>query len=122
MRTFLIAASVLTLAAAPAFAGDEVMAGYYGNTVIGTSQMGESHTHYKADHTFDVALSSPMGSFTGKGTWKIDGANLCRTYEQPPPGLPNPFCIPAEAHKPGDKWTVTYGGQSRDVTMVEGIK
>lgn len=122
MRTFLIAASILALATAPAFAGDEVMAGYFGNTVVGKSALGESHTHYKPDHTFDVALSSAMGNFTGKGTWKIENGQLCRTYDQPPPGIPNPLCVAAEAHKPGDTWTVTVGGQSREVSMVAGIK
>lgn len=121
-RTAIFAAAAMSLCTGPALAGDEVMAGYFGNTVIGKSALGESHTHYKADHTFDVALSSAMGSFTGKGTWKVENGQLCRTYEQPPPGIPNPLCITAEAHKPGDTWTVTFGGQSREVSMVAGIK
>jgi hypothetical protein len=39
MKRSLIVASVLTLAAAPAFASDDMMAGYYGNTV----KIGRAH-------------------------------------------------------------------------------
>jgi hypothetical protein len=122
MRRVLIAAAVIGLAAAPAFAADDLMAGYYGNTVVGTSAMGESHTHYRADHTFDVSLSGAMGSFATKGTWEIKDGQLCRTYEQLPPGMTNPVCIAAEAHKPGDNWTVTLNGQSRALTMKAGVQ
>jgi hypothetical protein len=122
VRKILIAAAGLAFAAAPAFAADDVMAGYFGNTVVGKGAMGESHTHYKADHTFDVSVSSPMGAMSVKGTWMIDEKHqLCRTFEQAPPGMPNPLCILAEAHKPGDTWTVTYNGQSRTVTMKAGV-
>ena len=123
MRNLMIAASLIALCAVPAWASDDIMAGYYGNTVVGTSAMGESHTHYKADHTFDVTLSSMMGSRSTKGTWKIDEKDqLCRTYEQAPPGMPNPLCIPATAHKAGDSWTITFNGQTRDLTMKAGIQ
>jgi hypothetical protein len=123
MQKILLTVSVFALCGGTASAADDIMAGYFGNTVVGTSAMGESHTHYKADRTFDVKLSSMMGSFTGKGTWKIDEkGQLCRTYEQPPPGMPNPLCIVAEAHKPGDTWTVTINGQSRTLTLKAGIQ
>jgi opacity protein-like surface antigen len=121
-RVVLVAALALLLAT-PAVAGDDVMAGFYGNTVISTSQMGESHTHYKADHTFDSSLTGGMGSFTATGTWSVDDkGQLCRTYDKPPPGLPNPFCLPIEAHKTGDSWTITFNGQSVPVAMKAGIE
>ena len=116
-RLFLIAAFAAGLLA-PALAADDVMAGYYGNTVISTTTFGESHTHYKPDHTFDVAV----GGFTGKGTWEVKDGNLCRTYETPPPGLPNPFCLPVAAHQPGDSWTVTVMGHDVPATMKAGIQ
>jgi hypothetical protein len=123
MKTILMAATVLALAASPALAGDDPMAGYYGNTVIATSAMGESHIHYKADHTVDGTLSSMMGSFNIKGTWAIDDkGQLCRTFEQVPPGMPNPTCLPLEAHKPGDTWTVSVNGQSRTLSMKAGLQ
>jgi hypothetical protein len=123
MKRSLIVASILTLAGAPAFASDDMMAGYYGNTVIAAGGVIESHTHYRADHTFDLTASAMGQTFNGKGTWKIDDkGQLCRTYETAPPGMPNPLCIPAEAHKPGDTWTVTVNGQTRNMTMKAGVQ
>jgi len=121
LRQCAAALAFSVLAPALALAQDDPMAGYYGNTVISTGSLGESHTHYKPDHTFDVTLSALGQTFTGKGTWKIDEkGQLCRTYDRPPPGLTNPVCTEVHPHKPGDKWTVTLNGQSRDVTMKAG--
>ena len=119
-----IAAGALGLAAAPAFAGDDIMTGYYGNTVISTGGMAEVHTHYKADHSFDVVGSMMGMSRSYKGTWEIKGDQLCRTYVgDPPPGLPsNPFCTAWAAHKVGDSWTMSSNGQSRNLTIKAGIE
>ncbi len=123
MRRISIAASVLLLCGAPAFAADDVMAGSYGNTVVSTGGPVESHTHYRADHSFDMTATAGGQSFSGKGTWAIDGSGqLCRTFETPPPGMPNPLCLPVEAHKVGDSWSVTMGGQVRSVTLKAGIE
>ena len=123
MRRLLITASAAMLLAGPAFAADDIMAGYYGNTVVSTGGAIESHTHYKADHTFDAMFSGMGQTFASKGTWAIDGTGqLCRTYDPPPPGMTNPVCIPAAAHKVGDNWTVTVGGATRAVTMKAGIE
>ncbi len=122
MRIVLGCAFALLLSA-PAFAQDDVMASTYGNTVIGKSGMGESHTHYRADHTFDSNLSSAMGSMQVKGTWKLDDkGQICRTYETPPPGMPGTVCIPWTAHKVGDSWKVTMGDRTSDVSLVAGIQ
>jgi hypothetical protein len=40
------------------FAADDMMAGFYGNTVVSVGGALESHTHYRADHTFDVTATS----------------------------------------------------------------
>jgi hypothetical protein len=123
MRRLVLIASALALGATPAFAADDIMAGFYGNTVISAGGMLESHTHYRADHTFDVTASAMGQTFNGKGTWKIDDkGQLCRTYETAPPGMPNPLCIPAEAHKVGDSWTVPVNGQTRNMSLKEGIQ
>src|SRR6185436_19092158 len=53
MRRVLIAASAIALFAMPTFAADDIMTGFYGNTVVSTGGMFEAHTHYRADHTFD---------------------------------------------------------------------
>jgi hypothetical protein len=85
--------------------------------------MGESHTQYKADHTFVSNLSSMMGSMQAKGTWAFNDKNeLCRTYESPPPGMPNPLCVPWAAHKVGDSWQITMGGRTSDVSLVAGVQ
>ncbi len=122
MRLILAASAALLMSTA-AFAGDDVMANYYGNTVVGKTTMFESHTRYSADHTFTASYSAAMGSMEAKGTWAIDGSGkLCRTFESPPPGSPNPLCVAWAAHNVGDKWTVTTANGAADVTLVKGIQ
>lgn len=121
MRFVLSAAVLAALSVSPAFAaGDDVMAPYYGNTVIATGGMADTHSNYNADHTF--VMNVPAFHMSFKGTWKIDGANMCRTFDAPPPGTPNPLCMPLEAHKVGDSWTVSVNGKTRGVTLVPGIQ
>lgn len=123
MRRIVILASAFVLAATPALAADDIMAGFYGNTVISTGGALESHTHYRADHTFDVTATAMGQSFNDKGTWKIDDkGQLCRTYDAPPPGMPNPLCIAASSHKVGESWTVTVNGSTRLMTLKAGIE
>ena len=124
MKDLLIAASVLALVSAPALAADDVMAGYYGNTAVASGGMAETHTHYRADHTFDVSATAMGMSYNFKGTWAVDDkGQLCRTYADPaPPNTPNPLCTPVAAHKVGDTWTVTMGGNSRTITLMAGIQ
>jgi hypothetical protein len=106
-----------------AFAADDQMANYYGNTVIGKSALGQSHTHYRADHTFDAALSSDQGSMDTDGTWALnDKGEICRTYNTPVPGFPNPSCIAWAAHRIGDTWQITVNGRTTEVSLVAGIQ
>ena len=124
MRTILLAASALTLLVVPALAADDVMAGYYGNTAVVTGGMFESHTHYRADHTFDVSANAFGQTYSFKGTWAIDDkGQLCRTYVGgAPPNSPNTLCVPAQAHKVGDTWTVTMNGNTRTITLKAGVE
>lgn len=124
MNRFLIAASLTVLLAAPAFAGDDVMANTYGNTVVSTGGMAEVHTHYRADHSFDMVGSMMGMSQTFKGTWALnDKGELCRTFEgDAPPNTPNPLCTPIAAHKIGETWTIDANGQTRTVTLKAGIQ
>ena len=123
MRGSVLIASALVLAVAPARAADDLMAGFYGNTVISSGGVLESHTHYRADHTFDVTATAMGQSFNDKGTWKIDDkGQLCRTYQAPPPGIPNPLCMPASSHNVGESWTVTINGNTRLMTLKAGIE
>lgn len=123
MRRILIAASTLALLAVAAAAGDDPMAGYYGNTVVASGGMIESHTHYRADHTFDLTASAMGQNYVFKGTWSLANGQLCRKYDDPaPPRTPNPLCTPVEAHKVGDSWTMTMNGSSRTLTLKAGVQ
>jgi len=125
MRYALLAVGLMLGTSAQALAGEEVMASYFGNTVIATSQVGELRVHYKPDHSFSGRAEGPAGKYDIKGTWKLDGQNLCRNYSTTgadlPPGTPNPYCAPVTAHKVGDTWTVTgQDGRTAQVKLVEG--
>ncbi len=123
MRSYAFGAAVLVASSSLALAADDVMAGYYGNTVISKGAMGETHIHYKPDHSFNGSASSMLGSMDLKGTWKIDDkGQLCRNYETAPPGVPNPLCTPAAAHKAGETWTMQIGSSTRTITLVQGIQ
>lgn len=117
MKVFLITASVLCLFLAPALAADDSMVGFYSNTVISTGGPAEVHTHYRADHTFDLVASMMGMSRTFKGTWAADSkGNICRTYVgELPPNTPSPVCTPIAPHKVGDIWSVTLTAKAREV-------
>lgn len=125
MKTILIAAALVAFAATPVLAGDEeMMAPYYGNTVVSTGGMAEVHTHYRADHTFDLTGSMMGMSQSFKGTWAFDGkGNVCRTFVgDVPPNTPNPLCRQLLAHKVGDTWTVTMNGNTSTLTLKPGVQ
>ncbi|HEY1929224.1 MAG TPA: hypothetical protein VGG92_17310 [Caulobacteraceae bacterium] len=124
MRGILAAAAVVLLGSAPALAADDVMAGFYGNTLIVTGDAFQAHVHYSANHTFDISGTASGQAFSTKGSWKIDAkGQLCRSYEKAVPTVPNPFCSEATARKVGDTWTATTpDGSSRNITLVAGIK
>lgn len=124
MPRILIFTTIAALCATPALAGDDVMASTYGNTVVSTGGMSEVHSHYRADHSFDMVASMMGMSKTFKGTWAIDAkGNLCRTFDgDVPPNTANPLCLPVAAHKIGDAWTVEANGQARTATLKAGIQ
>jgi hypothetical protein len=110
MSRFLIAASIVALCTTPAFVGD-VMANTYGNTVISTGRALEVHTHYRADHSFDMDGSMMDMSETFKGTWALDSKGyLRRTFAGgTPPNTANRFARrsqPTHSARPG-RWTPT---------------
>jgi hypothetical protein len=118
MRAYILGAAALLASTSFVFA-DDIMAGYYGNTVIAKGTLGESHVHYKADHSFDGSGSSIMGKMDLKGTWTLDDkGQLCRTYDTPPPGVSNPLCTAWAAHKVGDSWSM----MDRSITLVQGVQ
>jgi hypothetical protein len=127
MRLVILAAALLGVSSASALAGEEIMANYFGNTVIATGQLGTLRVHYRPDHSFIGRAEGPAGAYDVRGTWALDAqGNLCRHYTTSgsdlPPGMPNPYCAPAAAHNVGDTWTVTENGKSAQVTLVAGKK
>ncbi len=119
-----IAAGAFVLATTPALADDDIMANTYGNTVVSIGGMAEVHTHYRADHTFDMTATAVMFNKTYQGSWALDGkGNLCRTFVgETPPGTANPLCTPIAAHKIGETWTASANGSTRTVTLKPGIQ
>lgn len=120
-----LATALFALMATSAFAADDPMASYYGNTIVSTGGMGEVHSHYRADHSFDMVGSAMGMTMTFKGTWAEDGkGNICRTFtSSPPPGTPNPLCRPLPPHKIGDTWTMTQpDGSTRTLSLKAGVQ
>ena len=125
MRFVVLAGAIMASSSTIALAGDDVMANYFGNTVVATGQLGEVRVHYKPDHRFSGKAVGPTGSYEIRGTWALDAhGNLCRTYSTNgadlPPGTPNPYCSPVTAHNVGDTWTVTENGKTAQVKLVSG--
>jgi len=113
MRSFLIAASVAALSVSAAMAGP--LDSRFGNTVITKDGQGnETHLYYAADGT----ITGKQNGQTFKGTWKLDGGNVCLTFDQLPAGVANPTCVPASEHKVGDTWT----RGPNTVSLVAGIQ
>ncbi len=111
--------------AVPALGADDPLTGYYGNTVISTGGMAEIHTHYRADHTFDLTGSMMGMSRSFKGTWTVaaDG-KICRTFVgEMPPRTTNPVCSLIAPHKAGETWTAASSdGSTRTFTIKPGIE
>ena len=123
MRKTILAATAILLVATPILAADDIMANFYGNTVVVTGGLVDSYTHFRPDHTFDSSAIVMGMKMTRKGTWSIDDkGQLCRLFDNPPPGTPNPFCTPAESHKLGDSWIMTVNGKTRTVFLKPGIQ
>jgi hypothetical protein len=124
MRRILAAAAVVLLGSVPAFAADDVMAGFYGNTVVVTGDAFEAHVHYRANHTLDISGKASGQAFSTKGSWKVDDkGQVCRSFKTTVPTMANPFCTAATAHKVGDTWTATTPtGAARNIALVAGIQ
>lgn len=114
MRTILLATVFATAAMSLAYA-DDIMASRYGNTTVTKDASGnETHIYYAQDGTF----IGKQGSQSFKGTWKLDGGNICLTADPAIPNTPNPACAPVSAHAVGDTWQAG----PYTVTIVKGIQ
>lgn len=105
-------------------ASDDIMAGYYGNTVVAKGGMTDSYTHYRPDHTFDVSVRLLFMAVKFQGTWRIDeNGELCLSFDDPvPPKTPNPLCKPAVPRKVGDTWIDRTSGTTRKVIVRSGTE
>lgn len=115
-RTALLSCAIFAAAVTAAAAEDDVMTGLFGNTVIASGGMADTHWNYAPDHTFKMSVPAFGRDFAGK--WEIKGSDLCRTFDTPPPNVKNPLCTPVAAHKVGDTWTAG----DRTVKLVKGIQ
>jgi hypothetical protein len=120
IRSVLLGLACSVCFVASAWAEDDVMAGFYGNTAISTGGTAEAHWNYAADHNFIMKV--PSYGVVFKGTWAVKDGQLCRTFDSPPPGIANPLCTPIEAHKVGDTWKIGTGSETRTVTLVQGVQ
>jgi hypothetical protein len=120
MRAVLSGVCLSALFLSAGFAADDMMANYYGNTVLASGPAGISHSYYRADHTFETKL----GAMDLKGTWSVDDkGQLCRIYDAgSPPGIPKPLCTAWSAHAVGESWSMTLGRSTRQMSLVKGIQ
>ena|ERR1700722_15491300 len=117
MRALFLGTAALIVSTSVAHASD-LMANYYGNTIIAKTATSEFHFHYRADHTFDGSGHGPNGPIALQGKWFLDDKDsLCRNYDVPPPGASNPVCTQWSSHNVGDTWTLKEGVTA---TLVQG--
>ncbi len=120
LRTLVV--SVLFLGSASAAVDDgsgrDVLANFYGNTLISLDHGIESHFYYRPDHTFTGKV--PAYYMVFKGTWyqKPDGT-ICRVFDPPLPTLQNPDCGPMRVGKVGDREREPNGDAEK---LVAGIR
>lgn len=117
----ILAAVAFAASAAAAIAADDPMASRYGNTVVVTTADGKefARTYYNADGTY----SRKAAAGESKGTWKMEGANLCGAQTEPaPPAGTAPTCLPFPGVKNvGDSWDVTLpDGTKLKATLQKG--
>jgi hypothetical protein len=105
MRVSVLGIAALLASTSLGSAGD-IMAGYYGNTLVATTAESQIHIHYRADHTFDASGTSATGPIAFKGMWSFNkmGA-LCRIRNTAPPKT-DPVCEDWSAHAVGDRWEI----------------
>jgi hypothetical protein len=131
-RVFLAAACLLVMAGA-ALSDDDLMAGYYGNTLIiwrdSDATPNELHMWINPDHTFTtVNITRKDGHVLvrmGKGNWELQGNRFCRINNAVNP--PTNSCTASTlnsgepGHKVGDKWdNVTRAGLPEHFEVVAG--
>lgn len=119
MRSMFAALAATALMATPAFAEDPLM-GSYGNTVTITNAKGEvTRLFVNEDKSYEAKLP---GDVLHKGTWAIEGDQICFTLVDPaPPADAKPVCGLVEGgRKAGDTWETGEGDQKVTIAITAG--
>jgi hypothetical protein len=123
MKRILAGFAVAAMSASLALAADDPMASRYGNTVVVSGPDGKEvgRVYYDADHK--IVRRFPDGK-EARGTWAMEGANLCFNQTEPAPATPaeakqcQPFPGPKNV---GDSWEVNLpGGVKGKATLQKG--
>ena len=110
--------SVSAIAPTTVRADQDVLNGFYGNTLISKDGDYETHYFYKSDHNFTATL--PVYYLALKGTWTQDAnGEICRVFSTPLPGVKNPDCNVMQVHKVGDTETEANGDSEK---LVAGLQ
>jgi hypothetical protein len=121
MKRILVGIAAASLSATLAFAADDPMASRYGNTIVIKSADGKEvgRAYYDADHK--LVRKSADGKEV-KGTWSMEGANLCFNQTEPAPKPEEAKqCLPFSGAKNiGDSWEVTTPAGKLTVTLQKG--
>jgi hypothetical protein len=95
---------------------DDLMGPRFGNTVISRSANAEWHLYYEAGGTFRG--KEIKSGYSVAGTWELNQSYLCRTFQPPLSGTPNPDCQWITVHSVGDTWT----SDGNAMSLVQGIQ
>lgn len=123
MKRILAGFAVAAMSASLAFAADDPMASRYGNTIVVKGSDGKEigRVYYDADKK--VVRKTADGKET-KGTWSMEGANLCFNQVEPAPAnaAEAKQCQPFPGAKNvGDTWEVNLpGGVKGTATLQKG--
>lgn len=129
MKTIGRGVAVAALACAVALpAAAANMKARFGNTMLGTRPNGTVlKLYYNKDHSFSGEITVPghEGVFVTKGTWRLNGKNLCVTPEGPQGQKGAESCTLLKGDKVGDTWKTTVQGTDgkpveQTVTIVKG--
>lgn len=108
----IVVAALATANPPPAVSQDDILAAFYGNTLVTVDDGIKAYFYYKPDHTFTGKV--PEFYFALKGTWNVDQkGEVCRVFDPLPPRMTNPDCGPMLVHRVGDAGSDASGHKER---------
>jgi hypothetical protein len=121
MKRIFAGVAVAALSASLAFAADDPMSSRYGNTVVIKGPDGKEvgRVYYDADKKVTRKFADGNEQ---KGTWSMEGANLCFNQTEPAPKPAEAKqCSPFPGAKNvGDTWEVTTPQGKLTATLQKG--